>query len=80
MKTTGMIKKIDDLGRLVIPKEIRTALDIEKDNVEFYMEGDTLIVRKWNPHCVFCGGTDGLVEYKGKLICAACRASISTAE
>ena len=70
------LKKIDELGRLVIPKEIRTALDINNANVEFFMDGDRLVVRKWNPHCVFCGGTERLVEYKEKLICATCRESI----
>ena len=73
MKTTGMVKAIDGLGRLVIPKEIRLALGIDKENVEFYMDGDKLIVKKWNPHCIFCGGTDELVEYKEKLICSTCR-------
>ena len=76
MKTTGMVKKIDQLGRLVIPKEIRNALDIDDANVEFFMDGDQLIVRKWNAHCIFCGGTEGLVEFKEKLICSACRKSL----
>lgn len=79
MKTTGMIKKIDELGRLVIPKEIRNALDIDNGTVQFYMDGDALIVKKWNAHCVFCGGTDGLIEYKDKLICESCRNEIGSA-
>ena len=80
MKTTGMVKKIDELGRLVIPKEIRNALDIDNGTVQFYMDGDSLIVKKWNAHCVFCGGTDGLIEYKEKLICDNCRKEIYSAK
>ena len=77
MKTTGMVKRIDELGRLVIPKEIRQSMGIDKENVEFYMDGDKLIVQKWNAHCVFCGGTDDLSTYRDKLICSACRNDIS---
>ena len=77
MKNTGMVKKIDELGRLVIPKDIRLALGIDKENVEFFMDGDKLIVTKWNAHCIFCGGTDDLAEHKEKLICSACRNAIA---
>lgn len=77
MKHTGMVKKIDDLGRLVIPKDIRLALGIDKENVEFFMDGDKLIVTKWNAHCIFCGGTEELIEHKEKLICSACRNELS---
>jgi len=80
MKSTGMVKKIDDLGRLVIPKEIRNALGIDKENVEFFMDGDKLIVQKWTAHCIFCGSTDDLVEYKEKLICSTCRSEIHNAK
>ena len=73
MKTTGMAKNIDNLGRLVIPKEIRNALDIDNGTVELYIDGDKLIVKKWSAHCVFCGGTEDLTEYKEKLVCASCR-------
>ena len=77
MKTTGMIKQMDDLGRLVIPKEIRTTLGIDKEFVEFYIDGDALIVKKWTSHCVFCGETEGLIEYKDKLVCSNCRRDIA---
>ena len=77
MKTTGMLKRMDELGRLVIPKEIRNALGIDKEMVEFYVEGDALIVKKWTAHCVFCGETDDLIEYKEKLVCASCRKELS---
>ena len=79
MKTTGMAKKIDELGRLVIPKEIRNALDIDNGTVELYLDGDKLIVKKWSAHCVFCGGTDNLTQYKGKLVCSDCREEIGSA-
>lgn len=79
MKTTGMAKKIDELGRLVIPKEIRNALDIDNGTVELYLDGDKLIVKKWSAHCVFCGGTEGLIVHKEKLICTDCRREIAGA-
>ena len=79
MKATGIVRRIDDLGRVVIPKEIRNALDIDNGTVELYVDGDKLIVKKWSAHCVFCGGTDDLAEYKEKLICSACRKDIGNA-
>lgn len=77
MKTLGIVKKVDELGRLVIPSEIRRSLGIDKENVEFFMDGDKLILTKYTAHCVFCSGTDDLIEYKGKLICSDCRAAIT---
>ncbi len=78
MKTLGIVKKIDELGRLVIPYEIRRSLDIDRENVEFFLDGDKLVLAKWNAHCIFCGGTDDLVELKDKLVCADCRAALAS--
>lgn len=77
MKTLGIVKKIDELGRLVIPYEIRRSLDIDRGNVEFFLDGDKLVITKWNAHCIFCGGTDDLIELKEKLVCSHCRAELS---
>lgn len=73
MKATGIIRKVDELGRLVLPIEMRRILDIaEKDAVEIYVEGESIILRKFQPFCVLCGSTDKLISYQGKRICAEC--------
>ena len=73
MKTTGVIRKIDGLGRIVIPMEIRNKLDIsEKDPLEIHVEGTTITLKKHEKDCSFCGGTKNVVDYKGKKICNNC--------
>lgn len=73
MKSTGMIRRVDELGRVVIPKEIRNKLDIEeKDPMEIYVEGPSIVLKKFESNCIFCGNTKDLIEYKGKLICKKC--------
>ncbi len=69
MKSIGIIRKIDDLGRIVIPKELRVALNIaEKDSIEIYLEDDKIVLQKYIPHDIFTGSMENLVEYKGKKI------------
>ena len=73
MKSTGILRKVDELGRVVIPIELRNKLDIhEKDPLEIYVEGNDIILRKFQPNCIFCGNTEDLIEYKGKLVCKNC--------
>ncbi len=73
MKETGIVRKIDALGRIVIPSEIRRVLDIEdRDDLEIYTEGDAIILKKHAPACLFCESTEGVVTFKGKLICHSC--------
>lgn len=73
MKSTGMVRRVDELGRVVIPKEIRSKLDIEeKDPLEIYVEGSSIILKKFQTNCIFCGSNNNLVSYKDKLICAKC--------
>ena len=73
MKSTGMIRRVDELGRVVIPKEIRNKLDIqEKDPLEIYVQEDCIILKKYESNCIFCGNTKDLTEYKEKLICKKC--------
>ncbi len=73
MKSTGITRKIDELGRIVLPIELRRGLEIgEKDALEIYVEEDRIILRKYKPSCVFCGNEDSIIEYKGKNICADC--------
>ena len=78
MKSTGIVRKVDELGRVVIPIEIRNQFDIaEKDPIEIYVEGSSIILKKFEPNCVFCGSSKDLVEYKDKLICSKCAESIN---
>lgn len=77
MKSTGIVRKVDELGRVVIPIEIRNKFDIkEKDPIEIYVEGSNIILKKYEPNCVFCGNSKNLVEYNGKLICNKCSKKI----
>jgi transcriptional pleiotropic regulator of transition state genes len=72
-KATGIVRKVDDLGRIVIPKETRRTLDIHlRDAVEIFVDGDEVILRKYEPGCVFCGGLYDLRELEGKHICREC--------
>ena len=73
MKTTGIVRPVDGLGRIVLPIEIRRNLDIqERDQLEIYLEGDRIILRKSETACIFCGASRGLAEYKGKSVCRDC--------
>ena len=73
MKSTGIVRRVDELGRVVIPIEIRNKFEIaEKDPIEIYVDGSSIILKKFEPNCVFCGNTKDLVEYKGKLVCSKC--------
>ena len=73
MKSTGIIRKVDELGRAVIPIEIRNKFEIaEKDPIEIYVEGSSIVLKKFEQNCIFCGSTKDLVEYKDKLICSKC--------
>lgn len=77
MKSTGIIRKVDELGRVVIPIELRNTLKIaEKDPIEIFVEGSSIILKKHEPNCVFCGNSKKLVSYKDKLICEKCAKQI----
>lgn len=73
MKATGIVRPVDELGRVVLPKELRKTMHInEKDGMEIFVEDDKIILRKYQPSCIFCGSLDDVVNYKSKLVCAAC--------
>ena len=73
MKSTGIVRKADELGRVVIPIELRRTLNIEeKDSLEIYVDGEHIILKKYEPACIFCGNAKDVVQYKGKNICPAC--------
>jgi transcriptional pleiotropic regulator of transition state genes len=73
MKSTGIVRKVDELGRVVIPIELRRTLTIgEKDSLEIYVDGERIILKKYEPACIFCGNADQVINYKGKVICNEC--------
>ena len=73
MKSTGIVRKLDELGRVVLPIELRRTMDLSiHDTVEIYVEDDKIILRKYHPACVFCGDARDVVPFKGKLVCANC--------
>lgn len=76
MKSLGVIRAIDNLGRVVVPKEVRRVFNWnEGDSVEFYTEGETVVLKKYQPGCIFCGETN-VTTFKGKRICQKCRAEL----
>ena len=73
MKSTGIVRKVDELGRIVLPIELRRTLDIaERDELEIYMEDDQIILRKYESACIFCASDRRLTYYNGKNICRDC--------
>lgn len=79
MKSTGIIRKVDELGRIVLPVELRRTLKIsERDSLEIYVDGDKIILQKQQSGCVFCGGEHALTEYKGRMLCADCLEALAS--
>ena len=73
MKRTGIIRKVDELGRIVIPIEMRRTLGVDnRDPIELFIEAGAIILRKYAPGCVFCGNPKDNIEYAGKRICRDC--------
>ena len=73
MKSTGIVRKVDELGRVVIPIELRRTLGINiKDPLEIYVDAEKIIFRKYEPTCVFCGNADDAVHFKNKMVCGNC--------
>ena len=73
MKSTGIVRKVDELGRIVLPIELRRTLDItEKDSLEIYVDNETIILKKYQPACIFCDSAKDIVNYSGKNICSEC--------
>lgn len=73
MKSTGIVRKVDELGRIVIPIELRRTLEIDiKDSLEIFVEGSQIILKKYEPTCIFCGSAKNLTNFKGRNVCAAC--------
>lgn len=73
MKSTGIVRRLDPLGRVVLPIDLRRTLNIkEKDSVEIYVEGEQIVLKKYVPACIFCGEAEDIINFKGKRICRGC--------
>ena len=73
MKATGIVRKVDDLGRIVLPIELRRNLDIDiKDPLEIFVDGEYIMLKKYEPACIFCGSAKNVVNHEGKNICRKC--------
>ena len=78
MKATGIVRKVDELGRIVLPSELRKSLGIEvKDSLEIYTSGESVILKKYMPSCIFCGESNDITIFKGKNICKNCLKQIN---
>jgi len=74
MKNTGITRPIDELGRVVIPRELRSQFDLQpKDIVEIYTVEDAIVFKKYQPGCILCGEFEGIKVINGKRICGKCR-------
>lgn len=73
MRSTGIFRRIDSLGRFVLPKELRKSLDInQNDYLQIFLERDAIVLKKSQMNCVLCGNSDELSDYRDKKVCRAC--------
>ncbi|MBQ7895252.1 MAG: AbrB/MazE/SpoVT family DNA-binding domain-containing protein [Oscillospiraceae bacterium] len=73
MKTSGIVRKVDELGRIVLPVEMRRLLNIsEKDAMEISLENEAIVIRKHHSECIFCGSVRDVISFKGRNVCALC--------
>lgn len=73
MKATGVVRKIDELGRIVLPVELRRTLNIGvKDSMEIFVDGENIVLKQYRPCCIFCGEGSDIITYKGKNVCRSC--------
>lgn len=73
MKSTGIVRRVDELGRIVLPIELRRTLDIrEKDTLEIFVEGSHVVLKKYRPTCIFCDSARDISVFRGKNICPKC--------
>lgn len=80
MKDTGFIRKVDENGRVVLPKDIRKKMGVEEGNaLKMYLDGENLVIKKLSIECIICGGEEDIITFKGKNICTNCIKSLSIA-
>lgn len=78
MKATGIVRSVDELGRVVLPKKIRNEFEIDsRDPIEIFLDEDKIILKKYTPACVFCGGSESTFYYKNTTVCSECAKKIS---
>lgn len=78
MKSTGIVRKIDALGRIVLPIELRKRMEIATgDDIEIFVDGDSIVLEKYTPTCIFCGSKESLADHEGKNVCLACRQKLA---
>lgn len=74
---TAIIRRVDELGRVVLPIELRRMMDIEeRDQLEITMQEDQIILRKYQPSCIFCGAEDDLIPFRSKRVCRSCLSTL----
>ena len=79
MKSTGFVKKIDELGRILIPKELRSSMELDtKDALEMFVDGDRIVLQKYQPACIFCNNADNIIFFEGRRICASCLSKLKS--
>lgn len=78
MKYTGVVRRIDDLGRIVLPVELRRTMELDNgDSLEIFVEDNKIILKKYQPACIFCGNVSDISTYKGRNVCTSCAKEIS---
>ena len=79
MKSTGMVRKVDELGRIVLPKELRKAMGIEiRDALEIFTDNERIILQKYQPSCIFCNNADDVVYFQDKRVCKECLSKLKS--
>ena len=78
MKATGIVRPVDPLGRVVIPVELRRTLNIKTDDsLEVFVDGEYIMLKKYEPACIFCGNAKDVENIRGKNVCKACREKLA---
>lgn len=80
MKSTGIVRKVDNLGRIVLPSEIRQTLDIQegRDSIEIFTDNDRIVLQKYKPGCIFCGNVENIHFFNENRICKDCIAKLKS--
>ncbi len=78
LKSTGIVRRVDDLGRIVIPMEIRKIFNInQRDSLEIFTDGNNIVLRKYEPQCIFCGQAGNVKMFKNRNVCKDCLKELS---